>query len=121
MFKKLDTTVIRVSDIVEAKKWYEEKLELAPIYFDQDDKLVVLDAGQNSSLTIWQIKPGEQLIPATSISCYPIFSVDNAQEIRDRLLQKGVKTSNLIEGSGVIYFHIFDPDENMLEACQVHE
>jgi hypothetical protein len=121
MIKKLDTTILRVSDVYKSKKWYEEKMELTPQYFDEGEKLVVFDAGQNSSLTVWQIKPGEHLTPSTSSSCYPIFSVDSAQDTRDQLLKKGVKASELIRGNGVIYFHIFDPDENLLEACQVHE
>lgn len=121
MFNKLDTTILRVRDIIRSKEWYEDKLELTSLYFDEDEKLVVLDTGQNSSLTIWQIKRGEKFIPATSSGCYPIFSVDQAGETRKRLLEKGVKTGDLLEGNGVIYFHLFDPDDNLLEACQVHE
>lgn len=41
MFKRLDTTILRGSNIFEAKKWYEEKLELTSAFFDEGEKLTV--------------------------------------------------------------------------------
>lgn len=38
MFKRLDTTILRVSNILEAKKWHEEKLGLTSSFFDERRK-----------------------------------------------------------------------------------
>lgn len=121
MFKKLDTTILRVRNIEEAKMWYKENVRMPAIYFDPEEKLAVLDAGEESSLTLWQIKPGDKLMLSAENGCYPIFTVEHAQKTRKILAENGVRTGDLIQGNGVVYFHFFDLDGNMLEACQVHE
>lgn len=121
MFSRLDTIILRVGNIFEAKKWYEEKLELTSSFFDEEEKLAVLNVDENSSLTIWEIKADEKLVPATSSGCYPIFSVEDAAKAHGQLAKKGVKVGELTDGGGVIFFQFADPDGNTLEACQVLE
>ncbi|HEX6982385.1 MAG TPA: VOC family protein [Balneolaceae bacterium] len=87
----------------------------------KEEKLVVLSISNDSSLTIRQIKSNEKLVPATVSGCYPIFSVEDAQKTHDQLAKKGVKVDELMEGDGVIFFRFFDPDGNVLEACEVLE
>lgn len=121
MFQRLDTTLLRVSDIAESRRWYEEILGLSVLFTDSEEKLIVLDTSERTSLTLWQIKQGELLTPAVSSGCYPIFSVDNANAARQHLTDRGVKADELIHNNGVTYFRFTDPDGHTLEACQVHE
>ncbi len=115
----IDTIVIRVSDIEISKKWYQEKLELKPIYDEPKLKLVVLDAGSPTSLTLWQTEKAINNNPDTS--SYPIFRTLDAKSANQKLKEKGVKVGEVIDDDFVSYFRFFDPDNNILEACQVHE
>lgn len=115
----IDTIIIRVSDIEISKKWYQEKLDLKPIYDEPKLKLVVLDTGGPTSLTLWQTEKAIQNNPDTS--SYPIFRTLDANSANQELKEKGIKVGDVIEDGFVNYFHFFDPDGNILEACQVHE
>jgi catechol 2,3-dioxygenase-like lactoylglutathione lyase family enzyme len=115
----IDTIIIRVSDIEISKKWYQEKLDLKPIYDEPKLKLVVLDTGGPTSLTLWQTEKAIQNNPDTS--SYPIFRTLDANSANQELKEKGIKAGDVIDDGFVNYFHFFDPDGNILEACQVHE
>ncbi len=115
----IDTIIIRVSDIEISKKWYQEKLNLKPIYDDPKLKLVVLDTGGPTSLTLWQTEKVIQNNPDTS--SYPIFRTPDARSANQELKERGIKVGEVIDDGFVKYFHFFDPDGNILEACQVHE
>lgn len=114
----IDTVLLRVSDIEKSKKWYTEKLQF-PLQMDAPDiKLAVLDPGGNVSLTLWQTD--EKIMQNPSTCCFPIFRVNNAAISRNLLQSAGVQTGELITDQYVTYFQFFDPDGNLLEACQVH-
>jgi catechol 2,3-dioxygenase-like lactoylglutathione lyase family enzyme len=115
----IDTIIIRVSDIEISKKWYQEKLDLKPIWDDSNLKLVVFDTGGPTSLTLWQTEKVIQNNPDTST--YPIFRTLNAKAANQELREKGIKVSEVIDDGFVNYFFFYDPDGNILEACQVHE
>jgi catechol 2,3-dioxygenase-like lactoylglutathione lyase family enzyme len=115
----IDTVIVRVSDIIRSKKWYQEKLGLTPTWDDPVIKLVVLDTGGPTSLTLWQTHRKIEINKDTV--SYPIFRTINADQARQELQKKGVSVSEVIEDSDVRYFLMFDPDGNVLEACQVHE
>ncbi|WP_290664925.1 VOC family protein [Ignavibacterium sp.] len=115
----IDTVIIRVSDITVSKKWYGEKLGLIPIWDDQNMKLVVMDTDGPTSITLWQTN--SEIINSKDTASYPIFRVIDADESRNELIKRGVNVTEIIEDNVVRYFQIFDPDGNVLEACQVHE
>lgn len=115
----IDTVIIRVSDIIVSKKWYGEKLGLIPIWDDQNMKLVVMDTDGPTSITLWQTN--SEIINNKDTASYPIFRVIDADETRNELIKRGVNVTEIIEDNVVRYFQIFDPDGNVLEACQVHE
>ena len=115
----IDTVIVRVSDIIRSKKWYQEKLGLTPTWDDPVIKLVVLDTGGPTSLTLWQTHRKIEINKDTV--SYPIFRTTNADMARQELQKKGVSVSEVIEDSAVRYFLMFDPDGNVLETCQVHE
>jgi catechol 2,3-dioxygenase-like lactoylglutathione lyase family enzyme len=114
----IDTIIVRVSNIEISKKWYQEKLDLKPIWDDPNLKLVVFDTGGPTSLTIWQTEKNIKNNPYTST--YPIFRTLDANTANKELKEKGIKVGEVINDGFVNYFFFYDPDENILEACQVH-
>jgi catechol 2,3-dioxygenase-like lactoylglutathione lyase family enzyme len=118
MFQGIDTIILRVSDFQKSGAWFQEKLGLIPVYENQEIKLIVLDTGSATSITLWQTD--EPININSTTASYPIFRTENAGQSRTELIQKGVKTTELITDSFVTYFQFFDPDGNVLEACQVH-
>lgn len=115
----IDTVIIRVSDINLSKMWYAEKLGLTPVWDDSNIKLVVMDTGSPTSLTLWQTD--EKIQNNKSTASYPIFRTLDAKASRNELMNLGVNVSEIIEDEVVKYFQIFDPDGNILEACEVHQ
>jgi catechol 2,3-dioxygenase-like lactoylglutathione lyase family enzyme len=113
----IDTVIVRVSEIEAARKWYQEKLELTPVWHDPKKKLVVLDTGSPTSLTLWQTNQKIQCHHATA--SYPIFRTADAQVARQALLDNGVNAGEVIDDGAVKYFLFYDPDGNLFEACQV--
>jgi catechol 2,3-dioxygenase-like lactoylglutathione lyase family enzyme len=119
LLQGIDTVIIRVSDVNLSKKWYSEKLGLTPIWDDSNLKLVVMDTGSPTSLTLWQTD--EKIHSNKNTASYPIFRTVDAKASRNELLNNGVDVSEIIEDEVVKYFQIYDPDGNILEACEVHQ
>jgi len=45
--------------------------------------------------------------------------VADARATRELLAERGVQVADITESGGVISFQFSDPDDNVLEACQV--
>jgi catechol 2,3-dioxygenase-like lactoylglutathione lyase family enzyme len=118
LLQGIDTVIVRVKDIEASKKWYEEKLGLTPVWDDAALKLVVLDTKGPTSLTLWQTAKTISIEKETA--SYPIFKTPDAAALRQELLNRKVETGDIIEDDHVNYFFFYDPDGNVLEACQVH-
>ena len=114
----IDTIIMRVRDIGLSKAWYLEKLQFTPVYDDPIHKLVVLDTAGPTSLTIWQTEG--DVLSSREGSAYPIFRTPNAEGAHRALSGAGVRTDALTTDHAVTYFRFYDPDGNVLEACQVH-
>lgn len=115
----IDTVIVRVSNIEASKDWYVNKLGLAPIWDDPKTKLVVLDTKSPTSLTLWQTE--QTVMVNRETASYPIFRTPDAELLRQELLNRGVEVGETIQDDYVKYFFFYDPDGNVLEACQVHE
>lgn len=114
----IDTVIVRVADYSLSKKWYEEKLELTPVWDDPVLKLAVMDTESPTSITLWQTDSKIEVNRKTA--SYPIFRILDAEEAHAALQQRNVQVSEIITDHAVTYFTFFDPDGNVLEACQVH-
>ena len=119
LLQGIDTVIVRVSNIETSKEWYLEKLGLALLFEDAKMKLVVLDTNSPTSLTLWQTEQTFSVNRGTA--SYPIFKTPDADVLRQELLNRGIEVGEIIQDDYVKYFLFYDPDGNILEACQVHE
>lgn len=119
LLQGIDTVIIRVSDIENAKKWYRQKLGLTSIWEDQGIKLVVFDTGSPVSITLWETQ--KPICHDRETASYPIFRTADAALLHALLQQENIDTGALINDEHVTYFFFYDPDGNVLEACQVPE
>src|SRR2546428_4964589 len=119
LLQGIDTVIGRVRNIEASKIWYQEKLGLTPIWDDSSMKLVVLDTNAPTSLTLWQTE--KKIAIDKETASYPIFKTSDATGLRQELQDRGIKVEDVIEDDYVKYFFFFDPDANVLEACQVLE
>ena len=119
LLQGIDTVIIRVSDIEISKDWYQKKLGLLPVWDDPKMNLVVLGTNSATSLTLWQTKKKISIDQETA--SYPIFKTPDASALREALIVSGIQVGEIIQDEHVKYFFFYDPDGNILEACQVHE
>lgn len=114
----IDTIILRVSDINFSKNWYREKLSFKITYEEPALMLAVLDTGGPTSITLWQTSKPIQSRKETA--AYPIFKTPDAEVARQQLKDNDVTTDEVVDDGFVKYFQFYDPDGNILEACQVH-
>jgi len=119
LFAGLDTVLLRVRDVDAAEVWYRERLGLTRTFADAGERLVVLDVGGPTSLTLWELKADELPPGVGAARPFPIFRVADARATRRLLLERGVPVAEVVAGGGVTTFQFFDPDGNVLEACQI--
>ena len=119
LLQGIDTVIVRVSDFEISKTWYQDKLGFVPLWHDPVMKLLVLDTKGPTSLTLWQTDKKIEI--NKDAASYPIFKTIDAVALRQDFQKKGVEVGEIIQDDYVKYFFFFDPDGNVLEACQVHE
>lgn len=116
MFVRVDTVIVRVHDLRAAQQWYATMLGLSAAYVDEAEGLAVL-ALEGTSLTLWQLRPGEGEL-ARGPGSYPILAVPDAAAAHAHLASRGVAVEAVQVGPGVRYFGFRDVDGNRLEACE---
>jgi catechol-2,3-dioxygenase len=119
LFTKVDTVVIRVRDLEQARVWYREKLGVRELFGDKGKNLVVTTVGADTNLTLWQIKSGEELAPSSSVGSYPVLMAADATQIHRVLTERGVKTKPVQSGGSILWFSFFDLDDNRIDVCEV--
>ena len=119
IFTRLDTVLLRVRDFQASKTWYEKTLGFVASYTSDENKLAVFDLGGTSSLTIWQLQPGEQLVAGGACATFPIFLAEDAKAVQQHMREQSIEVEDIQENGGVYSFGFFDPDGNRLEVCQV--
>lgn len=119
IFTRLDTVIVRVRDLDAARAWYEKTLGFVAGYFDRQERLVIFNVGGTTSLTLWQLKPGERLPLAGTASTFPIFGTDDARQTHRLLGSRAVSVDPIQEGGGVRFFTFRDLDGNRLEVCEL--
>ncbi len=117
LLQGIDTVIVRVSDIARSKEWFVRKLGLSMAWEDEEMKLIVLDTNSAVSLTLWQTDEPIHLNKMTA--SYPIFRTSDAEALRAKLVGNGVTADEIVVDAHVKYFQFFDPDGNVMEACEV--
>ena len=120
LFSSIDTVLLRVQDVGAAKSWYRDKLGMEASYEDEAQRLVVLDAGAGTSITLWELKRGETPAAPGAATTYPILAVGDAQQAWRELRERQVLVDPVTESGGVTWVQFRYLDGNRLEACQVH-
>lgn len=119
IFTKIDTVIVRVADISSAQAWYEEKLDLVPNFWDDEQKIVVMETGGNAGLTLWQRDPDTGPPAPAKAGSYPIFFAEDLETSHRILKGRGVQVGDIswnAEGEGA-WFGFTDPDGNWMEIC----
>ena len=119
LLQGIDTVIVRVTNIATSKEWYIRKLGLVLLFEDDKMKLVVLDTKGPTSLTLWQTDKTVSVNRDTA--SYPILKTPDADALKHELLNRGIEVGEIIQDAYVKYFFFYDPDGNILEACQVHD
>lgn len=117
LFTRLDTVIVRVRDLVRAKAWYQEVLELTPRF--ETEAIVVFDTGGPTSLTIEY--PGAevdaQVARSGAARSYPIFYADDIDSVHELLTLRGVKAGPVQADGAVRYFAFEDLEGNFFNVC----
>lgn len=118
ILKKIDTVIIRVRRLEQAQAWYAKKLGLNAVYEDQNERLVVFSLDGETSLTIYELKPGEMFPTEGTARSFPIFSAGDIHEAHKLLSARGVEVGSIEgEAGGTEWFMLKDCDGNTLEVC----
>lgn len=112
-----ESVTIRVSNILRSREWYQSRLGFPVIFEEPKKSKVIIDTGSATSITLWQAE--EKISETKKTTSYIIFNTTDAQSTQEELMAKGVKVEDLIVADFVKYFFFYDPDGNVLEACQV--
>ncbi|RIW34742.1 VOC family protein [Bacillus salacetis] len=109
MFAKLDTVLINVKNLEDARQWYGEVLELEETYDGVNH--IVFKVGQGETpITIIE---GETCRPSVK----PILFSDAIEETQLKLKGKGVEAGTIENDGNVTFFTFEDPDGNQFEVC----
>lgn len=119
VFSGLDTILVRVSQIDAAQKWYERMLGMTPLHRDTKNRMVVMDTGETTTLTLWELRPGEQPNSPGMMGTFPILHADSALAARDALKGRGVVVDEMELTGWLQTFGFYDPDGNRLEICEM--
>ncbi len=116
-FTKVDTVIVRVPDLDKARKWYEEKLGFETAFVGKKERIVVFKAGSETSLTIYELKPGEKKTTGKTSSSYPIFYAPDINKAHRLLKERGIKIGPIEGDQDTQWFSFWDLDQNLLEVC----
>ena len=118
LFSKIDTVTIRVGDVVAAQSWYEDKLGLRPNYYDDEQRIVVMESDSETTFTLWEREPFDPPSPLGRRGTYPVLFTDNIEETHFALTGRGVNAEPIAGAPGEPrWFGFTDPDGNYIEVA----
>jgi catechol 2,3-dioxygenase-like lactoylglutathione lyase family enzyme len=120
LFNKIDAVIVRVNDIKRAKRWYQENLELTPNHEKEEKhKLVAIDVGGSTLLTIYELQSHEVLTDREFSGTNPIFHIkSNIENVHRTLIDRGVEIEDIETDVNFKFFRFRDLDGNLLQVCQ---
>ena len=113
MHMHLHTTVLRVTNLEESRRWFVEKVGMTVVYEDIHYRLISLELGQGSRLSLWEFRPGEAPTDTTKETAYMVLLSKDARGDHATLTARGVKTDPIEEYErGLRMFWFSDPDNH---------
>ncbi len=109
MFSRVDTVIVNVNRLEEARKWYENILELQ-LSYDGGNYLVYQVGNGETPITI------QEGLPIKSSTMAILFS-DALEETHLKLKGQGVKVSEIFVEGSTRFFSLEDPFGNSFEVC----
>ncbi len=116
---QLHTTVFRVSNLERARRFYETAVGLNVVYEDLHYRLISLQLGGGSLLTLWEMRPedlpsnaaAKNGSPTGIATMYMVFYCRDATAWRAELEGRGVSVEPIEEREiGLRLFWFTDPD-----------
>ncbi|WP_202710228.1 VOC family protein [Sporosalibacterium faouarense] len=116
IFKRIDTIFLRVKNIEESLKWYEEIMDLEIRW--KSENYAAFNLGE-TAFTIYEPENITEFKPSEYATFN--FYVSNITEAYDNLKSKGVELGSIEDGGGVQWFWFKDISGNRLEVCYFRE
>ncbi|MFB5661925.1 VOC family protein [Alteribacillus sp. HJP-4] len=113
MFERIDTIVLKVTELEKASRWYQEYLGLNEVFKGEGYRVLQVGGG-DTPLTLEHRSEGH---PIKQNLSYPIFFPTDLEGAYRQLKEKGVEVSTIKSDGTNSYFHFYDPDGNRLEVC----
>ncbi len=115
---RIDTVLVRVHNLEATRVWYSNVLGLQPVYEDADERLVVFGVGSGASLTLHELKAGEETVAGCGARCYPIFYAEDIEATHRHFMEHGVVVGPITgEVGGTRWFVFEDIEGNPMEVC----
>lgn len=113
MLKGIPMVLVYVADVAESVKWYQQVLDLSVIY--QDAGFATLGVGEQR-LALHAREPARG--SENSLGGMPVFSLDNYQEAKATLIERGCEFFFENQTPSAIFGSFRDPDGNPLQIMQ---
>jgi catechol 2,3-dioxygenase-like lactoylglutathione lyase family enzyme len=110
MFARLDTVILNVTNLENARQWYKEVLELEEVFDGGDHTVFKIGKGE-TPITIIQGETGAHS------TVKPILFSDAIEETHLKLKGKGVEIGDIKQDDSVRFFTFQDPFGNNFEVC----
>ncbi len=121
IFTRLDTIIVRVKNMEEAKNWYIENLNFFPVYSDEESKITIFDMAGTTTLTLWQFDETDTGETINQGNTYAVFNCENAEQVYKSLKKKRVTVDNFTASEDVSLFNFYDLDGNKFEVIEINE
>ncbi|WP_156290031.1 VOC family protein [Oceanobacillus salinisoli] len=113
LIDRIDTICLKVSNIEQSSKWYQEVLGFKEIF--KGDNYLILGVGSSEIPLTLEKETVNHASKRNQV--YPIFYTRNIEEAYKKLQKYKVKTSD-IQNDGINQFlDLYDLDENRLQVC----
>lgn len=111
MFERIDTVFVYVEDVLEAKEWYSEVLELPIAFEDMSHPYVSFKLGE----TPLTLVTGKQRL-TKEVSPFNFYTKD-IEQVHQKLQEKNVRTDEIRYDGTVYSLDFYDPFGNTLSIC----
>lgn len=117
IFRELHAAIVPVSDFENARRWYEEVLELEPRKV-LPGFLVVYGTGGPTHLCLYVPDPGKERPGYHDGGAFPNWRAEDIDATHRLLVERGVRCTEVRRGPGLAWFTFRDPDGNRYDVCE---